>query len=64
MDHQDGAAVLPVVLDGCNQVLIRCLKEGDSKLQERLVPHLGRVIETCVSYSEFVGCKWMSEVWT
>jgi hypothetical protein len=62
MDHLDGAADLPVVLDGYNLVLIRCLKEGDCKLQEKLVPHLGRVVEACVSCSEFLGCKKMSEV--
>jgi hypothetical protein len=57
MDHLDGSAYVPVVLDGYNLVLIRCLKEGDSKLQEKLVPHLDRVIEACVSCSIFLGFK-------
>jgi len=57
MDHLDGSAYLPVVLDGYNLVLTRCLKDGDPKLQEKLVPHLHRVIEACVSCSKFQSCK-------
>jgi len=57
MDHLDGSAYLPVVLDGYNLVLIQCLKEGDLKLQEQLLPHLDRVFEACVSCSKFESCK-------
>jgi len=57
MDHLDGSAYFPVVLDGYNLMLIRCLKEGDPKLQEKLMPHLDRVVEACVSCSKFQGCK-------
>jgi hypothetical protein len=52
MEHQDGAAASPSVFDGCNLVLIQCLKEGDSKQLEKLIPHLGTVVDACVSYSE------------
>jgi hypothetical protein len=54
MEHQDGAAASPSVFDGYNLALIRCLKEGDSKQLEKLTPHLGRVVEACVSYSELL----------
>jgi hypothetical protein len=57
MDRLDSSAYLPVVLDGYNLVLIRCLKEGDSKLQKKLMPHLDRVIEACVSCCKYLGFK-------
>jgi hypothetical protein len=53
----NGAVGSPVVSDGFNLVLIQYLKEGDSKQLEKLTPHLGTVIETCVSYSDLLGYK-------
>jgi hypothetical protein len=52
MEHLDGAAASPTAFDGYRLVLIQSLKEGDSKQLEKLTPHLGTIVEACVSCSE------------
>lgn len=55
VEHLDGSAASPTVFDGYKLVLIWCLKEGDAKQLEKVTPHLGTVVEACVSCSELTN---------